>query len=528
MLPPIPPAAKDATSIVTQDSCGAEGPVWDLLVIGGGINGVAIARDAAGRGLRVCLCEQDDLAAHTSSASTKLIHGGLRYLEQHDFGLVRHALRERELLLRLAPHIVRPQRFVLPYHAGLRPRWLIRLGLFLYDHLFLGRSLPASRAIDLRRHPAGGALKQVYRHGFEYTDCRVSDARLTVLTAMDARERGAGILTHTRCTGLQRDRAGWMAELRQRPAGAVLRLRARAVVNAAGPWVDRVRALPAGGGTTDRLRFVKGSHLVVRRLVDHDFAYLFQAGDGRVLFAIPFERDFTLLGTTEVELPGPAESPRITADETDYICRTASEYLRTPVLPEQVVWSYSGVRPLYDDAHGDASAVSRDYHLALEGGEAPLLSVYGGKITTHRRLAEEALALLQGAIELPGGPWTATSTLPGGDLPGADPESFLADCRRRWPWLEGELLARYAGTYGTRLSRLLRGCTTMADLGRHFGGGLHQREVDYLMDQEFAFHADDVVWRRTWCGLRMDARQIGELESWMEKKRPRESRARNP
>lgn len=512
---------------MTEDSAAA-GQTFDLLVIGGGINGAGIARDAAGRGLSVCLCEQGDLAQHTSSASTKLIHGGLRYLEQFDFGLVRHALQEREILLQSAPHIVRPLQFILPHHRGLRPRWMIRLGLFLYDHLGPRQRLPASGAVDLRRHPAGTVLQSRYRRGFVYSDCRVQDARLVVLAAMDAQRRGARVLTRTRCTVLRRHGDHWTATLRDERSGQETALNAACVVNAAGPWVDQVRRLPGKGRGDAHIRFVKGSHIVVPRLFDHDDAYLFQIGDGRVLFAIPFERSFTLLGTTDVELQEIPPRVRITPAETDYICRAASEYFRRPVTPDQVVWSYSGIRPLYDDAARQASAVTRDYRLELDDAGPPMLSVYGGKITTHRRLAEQALQLLSRVMAVPGAPWTATSRLPGGDLPDADLPRFRQRCRERWPGLPGDLLGEYAENYGTCIDRLLQDCASVDDLGTPFGGGLYQRELEYLMDREYAVTAEDVVWRRSKRGLGMDREQIQRLDEWMEHRRAIRKTASRP
>ena len=326
----------------------------DLLVVGGGINGVGIARDAAGRGLRVLLCEQEDLAQHTSSASTKLIHGGLRYLEYYDFKLVRHALREREVLLRAAPHIIHPLRFVLPYQKQLRPKWMIRIGLFLYDHLGGRELLPASHAIDLRQHVAGAALKSEFSAGFEYSDCWVEDARLVVLSALDAQLHGATILTRTRCTGLQRHADHWLVTLRDQRNGQSRTLRADALVNAAGPWVEEVLALDPEARPPHHIRFVRGSHVVVPKLFDHPYPYLFQNGDGRILFAIPFEHDFTLLGTTDIEMQQVPERAQIEQQEIDYICRAVSEYFEQPIAPSDAVWSYSGVRPLYDDAVGNA------------------------------------------------------------------------------------------------------------------------------------------------------------------------------
>jgi len=489
--------------------------IYDLLVIGGGINGVGIARDAAGRGLSVCLCEQDDLAGHTSSASTKLIHGGLRYLEQYDFRLVRHALQERQHLLHIAPHIVHPQRFVLPHHVSLRPRWLIRLGLFLYDRLAATGPLPGSKGVNLNRHPAGAALKPVYTKGFEFSDCRVQDARLVVLNAMAAAHRGAVIRTRTRCTGLRRHSTHWDGILEGRDSGAREQVRARAVVNAAGPWVEQVERLGGMASSGRRMRYVKGSHIVVPRLFPPDYAYVFQNPDRRVLFAIPFEREYTLLGTTEIELERLPETVQITSQETDYICQSVSRYLRRPVYPEDVVWSFSGVRPLYGDGAENASKVSRDYHLQLDRERAPLLSIHGGKLTTYRRLAEESMELLAEVMPEMGKAWTASVTLPGGDLPGGDFEAFLSDCLARYPQFPETLVTRYAEHYGSRIDRLLGGCPGIEALGYHFGNRLFEREVCYLVENEFAETAEDIVWRRTRCGLGMSIPEIACLQQWL-------------
>lgn len=487
----------------------------DLLVIGGGINGVGVARDAAGRGLRVFLCEKDDLAQHTSSASTKLIHGGLRYLELYDFKLVRHALQEREVLMRSAPHIIHPLRFVLPHHRELRPKWMIRLGLFIYDHLGGRKLLPASHGVDLNSHPAGGALKSEFTKGFEYSDCWVHDARLVVLTAMDAEARGARIETHTECIELKRFDDHWLATLRHSDSGNTMRVKADAVINAAGPWVERV--LNLGVDLTDQhgVRFVKGSHVVVPKLFDHPYAYIFQNADGRILFAIPFEDEYTLLGTTDLEVSDLPEQAKITPDETAYICQAVSEYFDTTVSPDDAVWSYSGVRPLYDDAASNASKVTRDYNLHLDTQAAPIISIYGGKITTFRRLAEEVLDLLSSAYEVAGQAWTEESHLPGGDIANADLSVFTSMCIKLYPWMDRKLLKAYAVRYGTRISLLLEGCCCVEDLGQRFVDGLYEREVHYLMDHEYACNAEDVLWRRTKEGLHASQTEVKALDQWM-------------
>ncbi|MCP4128133.1 MAG: glycerol-3-phosphate dehydrogenase [Gammaproteobacteria bacterium] len=492
----------------------------DILVIGGGINGVGIARDAAGRGLRVYLCEKDDLAQHTSSASTKLIHGGLRYLEYYDFRLVRHALAEREVLLRTAPHIIHPLRFILPHHKALRPKWMIRLGLFLYDHLGGRKLLPASCGVNLNKHVAGQALKSQYTSGFEYSDCWVHDARLVVLTAMDAAARGAVVKTRTECIALDRFDNHWVATLKEEVSGNQIQVKADTVVNASGPWVDRVLRLGVPSDREHGVRFVKGSHVVVPKLFDHPYPYIFQNADGRVLFAIPFEHEFTLLGTTDIEVSDIPKQASITSEETAYICEAISEYFKQPIVPDDVVWSYSGVRPLYDDAASSASKVTRDYNLHLNSSAAPVISVYGGKITTYRKLAEEVLDLLSGAYPIPGHAWTSMSHLPGGDIANADLEVFLTLCNKRYPWIDQTLLKDYVTKYGTRISTLLEGCGSMDDLGKRMSPGLYEREVAYLMKHEYARSADDVLWRRTKHGLHASSLEIEQLDNWMKQQLP--------
>lgn len=492
----------------------------DLLVIGGGINGAGVARDAAGRGLSVVLCERDDLAAHTSSSSTKLIHGGLRYLEHHEFRLVRHSLIEREVLLAMAPHIIWPLRFVLPHHAGLRPRWLIRLGLFLYDHIGGRRVLPASHAVDLRRHPAGAALRPEYRYGFEYSDCWVQDARLVVLTARDAAARGARVLTRTECVRLVRKAQHWIATLRDRRRGTTLSVQARAVVNAAGPWVETVAARAQGIASRHQVRLVKGSHIVVARQFDHPYPYIFQHRDGRVVFAIPFEGDYTLLGTTDIEVEGDPGTVATEEREVRYICEAVSEYLRKSITPQDVLWSYVGVRPLLDDAANHASKVTRDYELELDAEGPPLLNIIGGKITTYRRLAEEVMERLREPLGLRAGPWTAGSHLPGGDFDSGGFDRFVAQCRDRYPWLNAERLHDYCRNYGTEIHRLLQGCHCERDLGHHFGGGLFEAEVRYLREYEWALAAEDIVWRRTKKGLALTPEARAALAHWLDEHAP--------
>ncbi|MFZ0498457.1 MAG: glycerol-3-phosphate dehydrogenase [Steroidobacteraceae bacterium] len=486
---------------------------YDLLVVGGGINGAGIARDAAGRGLSVLLCEQDDLAAHTSSASTKLIHGGLRYLEHLQIALVRKALVEREILLASAPHLMRPLRFVLPHDAHQRPAWMISAGLFLYDHLARRRRLPGSARIDLRRHVAGAALKTQYVQGFVYSDGWTDDARLVVLNAIDARNRGASILTRTRCEKLEAARGQWVATLAS-PSGSQT-ISARAVVNATGPWVSRFAREAAPVSVCHSVRLVKGSHIVVPRLYAHRFAYLFQNDDHRIVFAIPYEREFTLIGTTDVEYTGDPAAVRIDADEVDYLCAAVSRYFAKPVRPDDVVWSYSGVRPLLDDDAADPASVTRDYALELDQHPAPILNVFGGKITTYRKLSESAVDILARELGSRASAWTAHALLPGGDLPGGTYARFLRSLEHTHPWLPATLRRRYAHAYGTRVTHILGGAHSVADLGDELMPQLYEREADYLCREEMAQTAEDILWRRTRLGLHVGDGGSGRLEEWL-------------
>jgi glycerol-3-phosphate dehydrogenase len=473
----------------------------DLLVIGAGVNGSGIARDAAGRGLSVVLCEQDDLASHTSSASTKLIHGGLRYLEEFHFRLVRKALMEREVLLAAAPHIMRPLHFVMPYAAHLRPAWMIRAGLFLYDHLAPRKRLAASSSVDLRTHIAGEPLKAGYRRGFVYSDGWVDDARLVLLNALDAQARGASVFTRTRCERLVPAEGGWSVTLRD--AAGPWTVRARAVVNATGPWVSAFAAQSTPVRAAHAVRLVKGSHIVVPRLFEHRFAYIFQNEDRRIVFAIPYEHDYTLLGTTDVDYHDDPATVRIDADETAYLCALANRYFRQPITPASVVWSYSGVRPLLADESNDPMSVTRDYALELDRDPAPLLSVFGGKITTYRRLSEDAVDLLTQALGIRSAPWTARAQLPGGDVPDGSFAVFLRAVERRYPWLPQSVRLRWAHAYGTRIERVVGNATALADLGQELVPQLYEREVEYLCREEFARSADDILWRRSKLGLRL-------------------------
>jgi glycerol-3-phosphate dehydrogenase len=484
-----------------------EGERVDLLVVGGGINGAGIARDAAGRGLKVLLVEQADLAGATSSASTKLIHGGLRYLEYGEFRLVREALIERERLLGLAPHIIWPLRFVLPRLPGLRPGWMIRLGLFLYDHLGGRKRLPATESIDLTRDPRGAGLDPSITRGFVYSDCWVEDSRLVVLNARDAAERGAEILTRTRFVSAERRGDHWLATVENLADGSRRQIAAPILINAAGPWVGEVLRRRLGDPDGKSPRLIKGSHIIVPRLFEGEQAYILQNPDKRIVFAIPYEGRFTLVGTTDIPYDADPAAVAIDREETAYLAETVSRYFKKKVTPADVVWSYSGVRPLYDDAASNASAVTRDYVLDVEGGkgEPVLLSVFGGKITTFRRLAEHALEKLAPFLPRPTRPWTATAPLPGGDLPEGDFDGFLARLQRAKPWLPAALARRLARAYGSRIDRILGDAAGLDDLGRDFGGGLTEAEVVYLRDQEWARSADDVLWRRSKLGLHVPA-----------------------
>jgi len=498
----------DPGAAVTDD-------LYDLLVIGGGINGAGIARDAAGRGLKVLLCEKGDLGGATSSASSKLIHGGLRYLEYYEFRLVREALQEREVLLRLAPHIVWPMRFVLPHAAHLRPAWMIRTGLFLYDHLGGRKKLPGSRSLDLRTAPQGEPLRPEFSRGFEYSDCWVEDSRLVVLNARDAAERGATVLTRTAASAARRVDGVWEVDL----AGAAPRtVRAHALVNAAGPWVTDVLGKVAGSNRAVGLRMVKGSHLVVPRLYEGDQAYILQNADRRIVFVIPYERAFTLIGTTDVPFEGDPASVAISDDETDYLLAVVGAHFRRPIGRESIVWSYSGVRPLYDDRSSNVSAVTRDYVFDIDGGDgqAPLLSIFGGKITTYRRLAEHALDKLLPLRGIHAPAWTETAPLPGGDMPDADFDAYLSEFGKERPWLPAPLARRYVRAYGTRAEPLVGGAQDVNGLGADLGGGLYEAEVDYLRRAEWAVSAQDILWRRSKLGLHVPPETAGRLAGWLE------------
>lgn len=489
----------------------------DLLIIGGGINGAAIARDAAGRGLSVLLCDRGDLAGQTSSASSKLVHGGLRYLEHFEFRLVREALLEREVLLRAAPHIIWPLRIVLPHHKGLRPAWMLRFGLFLYDHLGARQLLPGTSTVDLRKPPHAGLLAPQFTRGFEFSDCWADDARLVVLNAIDAADHGAKVLTRTACTELVRDGEHWRATLTG-PEGAHS-VSARAVVNAAGMGVDAVLNLVYPERQAHNLRLIKGSHIVVPKLYDGDHLYMFQNDDDRIVFIIPYERDFTLIGTTDVPYDPAEGPPKISDAEIDYLLYIANDYFAVPLGREAIRWTYSGVRPLYDDHSDNASTVTRDYVFDLDrgaGGGAPaLLSIFGGKITTCRKLAEHAMEKLCGPLGLADRPWTAKAHLPGGDIANADFDAFEAEVRLSYPWMDAQVLHRMLRRYGTRIHRILGNLTGIDQLGRQFGAGFSEAEARYLMAEEWAQTAEDMLWRRTKRGLHMTPEEIASVEAWV-------------
>ena len=491
--------------------------IYDLAVIGGGINGCGIARDAAGRGYSVYLCEMNDLASGTSSWSSKLIHGGLRYLEFYEFRLVREALIEREVLWGIAPHIIAPERFVLPHHDGLRPAWLLRLGLFIYDHLGGRHCLPATRTLNLRRDVAGKPLKPIFKTGFEYSDCTVDDARLVALNAQDAVERGATVDTRTQAVQAEWGSDGiWHLVVEDAATKARHMIKARILVNAGGPWVQEILTQRAGVEAKAHVRLVQGSHIVVPRLYQHDHAYTFQHGDGRVIFVIPYQNDFTLIGTTDRDYEGDPSAVRATQEEIDYLCASASEYLATPIVPSDVVWSYSGVRPLYDDHASEARTATRDYVFELDVPEGlPVLSVFGGKITTYRKLAEHALEKLEPYLRSGGAPWTGDTALPGGDFATGSVSELTNRLLHDYPFLAQRHAARLTRAYGTNARVVLGRAASVAELGRDFGHTLTEREVRYLMAHEFAQTAEDVVWRRSKLGLWLAKEQVAALDEWM-------------
>ncbi len=489
----------------------------DLLVIGGGINGAGVARDAAGRGLSVILCEKGDLAEGCSSRSGKLVHGGLRYLEYYEFRLVREALIEREVLLNAASHIIWPMRFVLPHSPTDRPAWLVRLGLFLYDHLGGRKKLPGARALDLRRDPEGAPILDKYTRGFEYSDCWVDDARLVVLNAVGAAEKGAEVLTRTPCISARREDGGWTAQLRDERTGTVRTVRAKAIVNAAGPWVNDFIGRVAGTNSARNVRLVKGSHIIVPKFWEGRQAYLVQNHDKRVIFINPYEGDLALIGTTDVAYEGRPEDVTPDEAEIDYLIAAVNRYFKEKLRREDVVMSFSGVRPLFDDGKGNPSAVTRDYVFDLdETGGAPLLNIFGGKITTFRELAERGMHRLAGVFPKMGGDWTATAQLPGGEIEGADFVQFAESLRERYPWMPRGLLHHYGRTHGARTERIVGDATSVEGLGRHFGAQLYEAEVRYLVANEWAQTPEDVLHRRTKQELHMTAEERAAFAAWFD------------
>ena len=494
--------------------------ITDVFVIGGGVNGCGIARDAVGRGYSVFLAEMGDLASGTSSAATKLVHGGLRYLEYYEFRLVHEALAEREVLWAMAPHIIWPLRFVLPHHKGLRPAWFLRLGLFVYDHLGARKLLPPTRTLDLRTDPIGRPLKDGYSRAFEYSDCWVDDARLVALTARDAADKGAVIQTRTKVISATREDGLWTIKLQEVDSKLRGTVRARLLINAAGPWVDDVLRGSLGQNDAHFVRLVKGSHIVVRKLFEHDRAYFFQNSDGRIIFAIPYERDYTLIGTTDLDFKGDPHGVKISEDEQNYLLAAATEYFEKPVTWQDVVWTYAGVRPLFDDHASKAQEATRDYVLKTDGDArtGALINVFGGKLTTHRRLSEEVVGRVEKILGARGKPWTKGSKLPGGEFGPREFDAQVEKLNEAYPNLTDRLLRRLARQYGTRATTLLGTARRLEDLGEPYGADLTQREVDYLVENEWARTADDILWRRTKLGLRIGVNDKQRLETYLERR----------
>lgn len=491
--------------------------VFDLLIVGGGINGVGIARDAAGRGLNVALCEKDDLSGATSWASSKLIHGGLRYLEHYEFRLVRESLAEREVLLRIAPHLVHPLRFILPHVSELRPAWMIRAGLLLYDHLSRRVSLPGSRWLNLNKSPFGAGLKPGFRTGFSYFDCQVDDARLVIANARAAATLGARIMVRTQCLAARIVDGVWQADLEDRTTGARATVKARALVNVAGPWVAQVRGSIEGSGAGRQVRLIKGSHIVVPRLHDGEHAFILQNDDGRVIFVIPFEGEYSLIGTTEVEVEGVPNTLVISEDEIRYLCRAVSRYLSRPPSERDVVWNFAGLRPLFGEADGSLSEITRDYELDVDlvDGVTPVLTVYGGKLTTYRCLAEQVLSRLKPHLPHMKAPWTYTTALPGGDIASGDLDTLVQQLALERSGLPQALLTALVRRHGTLAAEVLGDAREVQALGAHFGADLYAREVDYLIEREWARNADDVLWRRTKAGLRLSKEQHAHVAHYL-------------
>jgi len=491
---------------------------YDILVIGGGVNGCGIARDAVGRGLTVALVEQGDLAGETSSSSTKLFHGGLRYLEYYEFGLVRKALIEREILLRNMPHIAWPMRFIIPHLKGMRPKWMLRAGLFIYDYIGGRKMLPPTKTVNLEKGPLGAPLVDSIKVGFEYSDCWVDDARLVVLNARDAADRGAKIMVRTRFQSAKPKDGHWVANVKDIRSGKTKRIEAKVLVNAGGPWVKSIIEDRLKTETPENIRLVRGSHIVIPKIYDHDRAYFFQIADGRLVFTIPYENDFTLIGTTDVDHKGDPGNPQCSPEEAAYLCDVISKNFKKKISTDDIVWSYAGVRPLHDSEGGDAKSASRDYEIKLrEIDGSPLINIFGGKITTHRKLSEEVAAEFAPYTQMIGKPWTHNAPLPGGDFALQQKDDLIAQFRWDFPFLDEAQVRRMFKSYGTKASEMLNGLTSAKQMGKNFGSGLTEIEVKWLMEHEWAQTAEDVVWRRSKLGLRMTDGQVAELDVWMKK-----------
>lgn len=505
--------AQSITAKLTEHS-----PIYDLFIVGGGINGTGIAADASGRGLTVALCEQADLASATSSASSKLIHGGLRYLEHYEFRLVREALAEREVLLNNAPHLIAPLRFVLPHRPHLRPAWMIRIGLFMYDHLTTRNQLPASHGLKLESANAANPLNEQIRFGFEYSDCRVDDARLVVTNALAAQERGAHVMVRTKCISAQRHNGLWHIWLEDTLSGQQFGLRAKALVNAAGPWAQKFFEQQLQSKSPRKIRLIKGSHFVTRKLYEGDQAYILQNEDQRIVFVIPYNQDFTLVGTTDKLYEGNPAQVEMDADEEQYLLKIVNDHFKQQINQDDILWRYSGVRPLCDDESDSPSAMTRDYTLELQAdtqNKAPLLSIFGGKITTYRRLAEAACQALKPYFPAMGTGWTREQRLPGGDIGSASFAEWQQQIAHQYSWLPAETLNRLGHAYGSRIHLMLAQCSSLHDLGIHFGHGLYQREVEYLLHQEWARSAEDIIWRRSKLGLHLTAEETALLQDFV-------------
>ncbi len=493
-------------------------PVYDVFIVGGGINGTGIAADAAGRGLSVALCEQADLASATSSASSKLIHGGLRYLEHYEFRLVREALSEREVLLRKAPHLIAPLRFILPHQPHLRPAWMIRIGLFMYDHLSTRNQLPASHGFKLQPAKERNPLKSQIDYGFEYSDCRVDDARLVIGNALAAQQHGARVMVRTRCLSAQRHQGLWHIWLEDILSGEQFGVRTRSLINAAGPWAQQFIEQQLQATSPRKIRLIKGSHFVTRKLYEGDQAYILQNADQRIVFVIPYNQDFTLVGTTDKRYDGDPANVAMDEDEERYLLKIVNEYFQQQISSEDILWRYSGVRPLCDDESESPSAMTRDYTLELQTdaeANTPLLSIFGGKITTYRRLAEAACQALKPFFTHMGPAWTHDHALPGGDIGKVRFADWQQHVLQQYAWLPATTAERMTHAYGTRIHQLLQACTQLTDLGRHFGHGLYQREVEFLLQQEWARNAEDIVWRRSKLGLYLGESETAALQAFV-------------